>query len=287
MSVRSIAGIRRDAQFSPNQVGNDEAIFSAVAQWLAEAGHEVHLYAESEFLVNQLRGERCIFTMLRSKPALAKLQEWERQGGCAINSGFGIENCMRERMTSLLTAHHISYPPSLICQTADGVPENLLAAKFEPCWVKRADAHAVHREDVAFAGTESELAALLERCASRGISRVVINKHTERDLLKFYGVSGSDFFYWFYPQVNGHSKFGWEAVNGAPRGIPFEEEALRHLCHRAASVLQVQVYGGDCIVATDGQIYLIDLNDWPSFAPCRQEAAVAIGQLIQKSLAND
>ena len=31
--------------------------------------------------------------------------------------------------------------------------------------------------------------------------------------------------------------------------------------------------GGDCIVAPDGQIRIIDFNDWPSFAPCRTEAA--------------
>ena len=266
MKADSIVGIRRDTRFSPNQVGNDEAIFSAVARWLEEAGHRVRIYSESEFLAGQGTDAHLIFTMLRSKAAVAKLQEWERSGGFAINSGFGIP-----------------YPVSWICRTAKGVPPTLHAAGFRPCWVKRADAHTIHREDVAYAGTEEELVALLARCAARGVESVVINEHIEGDLLKFYGVADSgSFFHWFYPQASGHSKFGLEAINGLPRGIRFDEEALRYLCRRAADALQIQVYGGDCIVTPGGQIYLIDLNDWPSFTPCRQEAAAAIGRLVQE-----
>ena len=46
------------------------------------------------------------------------------------------------------------------------------------------------------------------------------------------------------------------------------------------SVLNVHVYGGDCIVSPEGDIRIIDFNDWPSFAPCRNEAALAIGKTI-------
>ena len=41
------------------------------------------------------------------------------------------------------------------------------------------------------------------------------------------------------------------------------------------------IYGGDAIIADD-TAYLIDLNDWPSFSACREDAAKAIAQLIKK-----
>ena len=45
---------------------------------------------------------------------------------------------------------------------------------------------------------------------------------------------------------------------------------------KAADMLNVPVYGGDCVVSEDGSIRIIDFNDWPSFAPCRDEAAFYI-----------
>ena len=51
-------------------------------------------------------------------------------------------------------------------------------------------------------------------------------------------------------------------------------------------MLQVDVYGGDCIVSPDGSIRIIDFNDWPSFAPCRKEAAIAIGQAVLQKTKN-
>ena len=112
----------------------------------------------------------------------------------------------------------------------------------------------------------------------------MVNEHLEGDLIKFYGVNGTDFFYWFYPFEMKHSKFGLEKINGEPTGISFKVETLQQICNQAASVLQVDVYGGDAIVAADGSMRIIDFNDWPSFAPCREEAADAISELILKKV---
>lgn len=245
------------------------------------------MYTEQEFLTNSLKGEKYIFTMMRSKASVRKLQKLEEKEDCfAVNSGHGIENCTRERMTTLLLENQISHPRSLIWDTNDGVPEALIKPVFEPCWLKRADFHAIHREDVTFVRTSAELREVIAEYALRGIERVVINEHLKGDLVKFYGVAGTDFFYWFYPQEGNHSKFGLEEINGAPSGIPFSEEGLHQLCSDAAKVLDVTVYGGDCIVAPDGTIRIIDFNDWPSFAPCRQEAAKAIGGIIIRKVEN-
>jgi hypothetical protein len=43
-----------------------------------------------------------------------------------------------------------------------------------------------------------------------------------------------------------------------------------------ATAIGVIVYGGDAIVRSDGSFVIIDFNDWPTFSPCREEAAKAI-----------
>lgn len=274
---RTFAAVQRHTLYSPNHIGNDAAIFNAVAERLKHAGHEVHFYTEQEFLAREL-SEHEIVTMIRSKEAVKRLQRYEEAGCIAVNSGFGIENCTRERMTRLLLDAGVPHPRSLFLQVSENLPANLPM----PCWIKRADFHAIHKEDVSYVRNQEELRSLLSEYALRGISRVVVNEHLEGDLIKFYGVNGTDFFYWFYPFEMKHSKFGLEKINGEPTGIPFKVETLQQICNQAASVLQVDVYGGDAIVAADGSMRIIDFNDWPSFAPCREEAADAISELILK-----
>ena len=86
----------------------------------------------------------------------------------------------------------------------------------------------------------------------------------------------------FYPFDSGHSKYGLEAINGKAKGLSFSLDHLKDLCHRACQELQVVVYGGDCIVTPEGEIFIIDFNDWPSFAPCRNQAAPHIADAIDR-----
>ncbi|MEG1748229.1 MAG: hypothetical protein RR249_00895 [Tannerellaceae bacterium] len=280
-----LAGVQRHSLFSPNNVGNDATIFNATAACLRQAGYEVNLYTEQEFLGGRV-AESCLITMMRSEQAIRRLQSMERQGCLAVNSGFGIENCTRERMTNLLINHHIPHPRSLVLDTEKTLCKELLPAWFTPCWVKRADFHAIHREDVTQVSNPDELAEVIAEYAARGISRVVINEHLAGDLVKFYGVAGSDFFYWFYPYEANHSKFGLEEINGKPKGIHFSLDGLKAICDTAARALGITVYGGDGIVSRDGTVRVIDFNDWPSFAPCREEASRAIARMVVLLLTN-
>lgn len=279
MNNLTIAGIRRGNQFSPNHIGNDAAIFSLTAEHLRKRGCVVNEYIESDLLLGDPK-ENAIFNMVRDWKSIHKLQELEDKGYTIVNSGYGIENCTREKMTRLLMSHQISHPNSLILPTNEDPTEALENAGFYNCWIKRGDFHAIHREDVTYVRNQEEAKAILKEYAIRGIQTAVINEHLVGDLVKFYGVTGTDFFYWFYPSNLHHSKFGLEVINGTAKGIPFDENRLRMLCNEAAEVLNIHIYGGDCIVAEDGQIRLIDFNDWPSFAPCREEAAQHIAKRI-------
>ena len=159
----------------------------------------------------------------------------------------------------------------------------LKEAGFSSCWIKRGDFHAMHKEDVSYCRHIEEAQDMLQEYWLRGIRRAVINRHLEGDLIKFYGVSGQPFFYWFYPFDMGHSKYGYEAVNGKSQGIPFSLDYLKEICQKASDTLEVKIYGGDCIVDPDGSIRIIDFNDWPSFAPCRKEASPHIAKCILKA----
>jgi hypothetical protein len=113
----------------------------------------------------------------------------------------------------------------------------------------------------------------------------VISEHVEGDLVKFYGIAGTPFFFAYYPTVgkSGFSKFGLEAHNGVPREYAYDVEALHRLATHAASVSGFTLYGGDCIIRTDGTFALIDFNDFPSFAPCVNEVAQAFTALFLQS----
>ena len=283
MAEITIAGIMRAGAYSPNHIGNDAAIFNAVAENLRKRGCIVNIYSEDQFIAGNVT-ENIIVNMCREQKSIALLQKMEDEGRLVINSGYGIENCTRERMTRILIGSNIPYPESLMVNTNEGVKDALEKAGFTQCWIKRGDFHAMHKEDVSFVRHPQEAQELLQEYFLRGINRAVINKHLEGDLVKFYGVQGSPFFFWFYPFDLGHSKYGHEAINGKSQGIKFDLEKMKQICQSASEVLDMKVYGGDCIVSPEGDIRIIDFNDWPSFAPCRDEAAPHIAKCILSAI---
>lgn len=279
MAEIKIAGIMRAGAYSPNHIGNDTAIFNLAAEQLRKRGCQVNVYSEEQFNAQGVT-ESIIVNMCREMRSIEKLQQEEDSGKIVVNSGYGIENCTRERMTRILLGNGIPYPDSLIVDTNEAIKPMLKRAGFKSCWIKRGDFHAMHKEDVSYVRHPDEAQEVLQEYFLRGIKRAVINVHLDGDLVKFYGVRGTPFFYWFYPFDSGHSKYGWEEVNGKSQGIKFDLKYLKSICQQAAEELNVEIYGGDCIVDQDGSIKIIDFNDWPSFAPCRDQAAPHIAKRI-------
>ena len=286
MAEIKIVGIMRAGAFSPNHIGNDAAIFNLTADQLRKRGCEVRVLSEDQFINAGGVEEKYIMNMCREQRSMELLQQLEDAGKTVINSGYGIENCTRERMTRILLGHGIPYPESLMVNTDEAVRPALVKANISRCWIKRGDFHAQHKEDVSYVRHPEEAQEVLQEYFLRGIKRAVINRHLPGDLIKFYGIKGSPFFFWFYPFDEGHSKYGHEAINGKAQGISFDIDELKDICNRAADALDVVVYGGDCIVSEDGKISIIDFNDWPSFAPCRNEAAPHIAKTIINIIKN-
>lgn len=284
MSRTKVIGVKRKTKYSPNHIGNDGMIFALTADHLLKMGYEVEEYTEPEFMLADLNNEHFIFNMVRDWSSIKRLQKLENKGAEVVNSGFGIENCIRKKMTELLLENSIPHPKSLCVDVTEDPTESLAAMDAPAFWVKRGDSHAVHREDVAYARNIDEVKSILREFELRNIPNAVINEHLIGDLVKFYGVADTDFFYWFYPYDLSHSKFGLEKINGTAQEFPFSAENLKKVCDKAGEVMNVKIYGGDCVVATDGSFKIIDFNDWPSFAPCRDEAAPKIAECIHKQI---
>ncbi len=276
-----ILGIHRGTRFSPNHIANDEAIFRLTARNLEAHGARVELIPETEFLRRDMT-EPNIFTMAREKQVVARLKTLRLSGSRVINSGEGIEKCYRVNMTRLLLGHGIPHPESVIVPTrGKGLYEALEPLGNQGLWIKRGDFHALHKEDVVYVPDCAQAVEMLEEFARRDIAEVVVSRHLKGDLVKFYAVRGTDFFYWFYPYDHQHIKYP-EAQQVEKKEIhhAFSIDQLRSEANRAAGLLDVDIYGGDAIVGEDGGFHLIDFNDWPSFAPCRTEAAPFIAQRI-------
>lgn len=274
MAGKKIAAIMRAEAFSPDRVDDDAAILNAVCSHLRDSGHEVEVYSENQFIGSGENPE-IVIGMYRQMPTIRHLQMLEETGSIVVNSAYGVENCTRERMTRILLGSGVPYPESLILNTGKDAREALEKAGFSACWIKRADSHTQHKDDVSFCHNAEEVQQMLQRYSVRGIKRAVINRHIEGDWIKFYGVAGTPFFHWFFPGE--HSCHDNDLLRKLDKRIRETGEA-------AARALGVTVYGGDCILTAGGTPVVIDLNDWPSFAPCRVEAAPHIAGSILKSI---
>lgn len=275
MATTRIAAIMRAGAYSPNHIGNDATIMNTVAEQLRKRGCEVNIYSEEQFCAGKVT-EPVIINMCREQRSTELLQKLEDEGALVINSGYGIENCIRERQARILLGSNIPYPESIIVDTDEVVKQRLVKLGMQQCWIKRGDFHTQHAEDVSYVRSASEAQDVLQEYFLRGFKRAVISRHLPGKLVKFYGVAGTPFFNWFFP---------FEADDAADKEEHRRiDTRLKTICGKAASELNLVVYGGECIMDADGSLSIIDFNDWPSFSPCRAEAAASIAKAAMSAV---
>lgn len=265
-----ILAVFRDARFSPNSIENDRLILQAVAERLGRHyGVEVSQISEALF-VDHPQDADIIITMGRLQRALSILTGMEQKGCLVINSAEGINRCQRSYLDKLMRENGISVP----AQKGD-----------HGYWLKRGDAAAQSKRDVVYCKDEETLRLARLEFEERGIENVVVSAHVVGDVVKFYGVR-DNMFRCFYPSDDGISKFGDEKINGEAHHYHFNKKALHDECERLSNIIDVPIYGGDAIIDKDGNFFIIDFNDWPSFWRCREEAADAIAEYVVTSFNN-
>jgi glutathione synthase/RimK-type ligase-like ATP-grasp enzyme len=256
-------GISRKTEFSPNHVMSDMLVFKKTAEGLERRGVEVVPIEESA-VGAELPDCTLVFSMAQGPTANAVLAEVEARTGCLmVNSPRAVMSCYRVNMVRMLPEAGIPFPASVIVDTA--APH--LPSVSGKTWVKRGDVHAVHLEDVTLAYRADECAEVLQEFRQRGIRQAILQDDVPGDVVKFYSVRGEDFFHSFY-------------LNGGT--APYDPARLRELAEASAEALGLWVYGGDAIIAADGSLVVIDINDWPSFAAVRDTAGEKIASLLVK-----
>ena len=276
MNGRSCWGIFRELTHSPGRESDDAEILRLTGKHLEAKGYQVTLKTPDELSEPIDARPGFVFVMCERAEVLARLRAWEIEGVVHVNSPRAVLNTYRDRMIATLEEANVAFVPSRLITTnrAETPPA-------QPVWLKRGDVHNTQDGDVVFADSAATFTRALHALAERGIARAVVQPHVEGDLVKFYGISSGGprreppWFRWFYhkdQRVAGH---------------PLDPRQLVQLVRRAAAALGLEVYGGDAIVPATGQILLLDVNAWPSFALYREEAAARIASYLALRFAGD
>lgn len=266
--MKRLIGLYREKECSPGRHrANDTVLLDEVAERLRGPKLAVELVALNGH-VEPPRDAALIFSMCQRPASLATLARWEHAGVSVVNSPRAARRTHRDRLPDLMRNAGVPFPRTQLIDTAKHLNGN--TPRNGALWLKRGDVHACVDADVQRVDSPDALDGLLAEFHARGIAQAAVQSHCDGDEIKFYGVRGSEFFHWFYSRE--------------PNGHPVNETALRELAARAAVAAGVEIFGGDVIVDANGALTLIDLNDWPSFAPCRDAAADAIADLLQKRL---
>jgi hypothetical protein len=273
--VTRLVGIHREREYSPGRhQSNDPQLLEQVAGHLRERGFAVDL-GSIEQADRVRRDATLVFSMCQGRVALDRLAAWEREGAQIVNHPAASLNTYRDRLPALMQRAGVPFPPTEIVATTGPLqpampgPEGpVLQSLDRGVWLKRGDVHASVSADVQWIDSASALERGRAEFASRGITAATVQEHCPGDEIKFYGVAGGAFLHWLYA--------------GSTRGHAFNPSALASLVARAGTAAGLEIFGGDVIVSPAGALTLIDLNDWPSFAPCRDAAADAIATYLAR-----
>ncbi|MCO5142387.1 MAG: hypothetical protein M9962_04770 [Oligoflexia bacterium] len=265
MKTHKILGIYRLPKFSNNAIEADRLILENSLQKLANY-KKIPIqvdYIEEPEIASASSNYDLVFTMCQSEEALEALEKTFAKEK-TINSAEAIRNCYRKKMSQLLSQKNVGYEPFSTLNTKEEFPYSF--DQGTTYWLKRSDFHAISDEDVTLVENAEEAKAKLKKFQERGIQEVIIQKHIHGDIYKFYGVNSR-----FFKAI--------KVRNFLDSTIEPDYALLEKIAHTSAAALNLKVYGGDCVVDRDGGLHIIDVNDWPSFRICREEASTAIAEL--------
>ncbi len=273
--MKRLVALYRSPTYSPHaHRQNDTAILDATVDGLERRGWDVVRTGERDVAAGRLPPADVYVNMCQGPAASERLLDLVPKEALAVNPPDSVLNCHRHRLVAKMAAAGLAFPRTLIVPTAD--PQTVMPLVHQlngdgrPVWVKRGDVHAETSADVV-ATKESGVRDAITAFARRGVSRVALQAHVPGPIVKFYAVADGRFFSWY-------------AADGSSFAV--SEESLRRLVFAAARAVGLEVFGGDVAFPTPDGPVLIDLNDWPSFAPVRAAAATAIAAYVDEKASN-
>jgi len=269
--VPDIVAIFRNPTYSPLQHrSNDTAILEATLTHVVRPGWRLVKTNEQEIAGGHLPAAHLYLNMCQGALASEQLMPLEADGALVVNRPSSVLNCHRHRLVKRLAGGALPFPRTLVVPSTAAVPAPALrelAGEEQRIWLKRGDVHAVRPEDVVQVAT-ADVRTAMAAFAARGIPWVAFQQHVPGPIVKFYAVADGRFFRW-YP-----------ATGGAGTELAIDADRLKALAFDAAARLELDVFGGDVAFPRPECPVLIDINDWPSFAPFREDAARAIAGYV-------
>jgi hypothetical protein len=277
--LAQLVAIYRSPSYSPQQHRvNDTAILDATVARLQSAGWHAIKTTEREVEQGRLPAAELYLNMCQGSLAAEQLMPLESDGIVVVNRPSSALNCHRYRLVRRLSRSTLPFPRTLIHASSAPLPPadqlRALSPDHQKVWIKRGDVHAERVEDVVATSLE-EVAAALGAFTARGIPWVALQEHVPGPVVKFYGVTDGRFFNWYGSETG----FAGERPQ-------VDENRLKALAFEAAAILGLEVFGGDVAFPEPDRPVLIDINDWPSFAPFRDDAARAIAAYITHRFAH-
>jgi glutathione synthase/RimK-type ligase-like ATP-grasp enzyme len=273
--MKRLVALYRSPTYSPEvHRRNDTAILDATVAGLQRRGWNVTRTGEGDVVAGRLPAAELYVNMCQGPAASERLLNLVPRQALAVNPPESVLNCHRHRLVSRMEAAGLPFPRTLIVPTAE--PRAVLPLVHQlngdgrPVWVKRGDVHAETSADVV-AAKEAGVTDAIAGFARRGVARVALQAHVAGPIVKFYAVADGRFFSWY--SADGSS-------------VSVSEKSLRTLVFAAARAVGLEVFGGDVAFPKPDAPVLIDLNDWPSFAPVRVAAAAAIAAYIDEKATN-
>jgi hypothetical protein len=260
-----VIGVYREPEYSPGKVEADTAIIDAVLDQLRVSGAVTTALDAARFASGEFPAPHLVLAMCQGPHGLARLAAAEETGAVVINSALAIRNCYRDLLGAGLMRAGVPVPEGVLVRTA--APLDLKPLRTidltSPMYVKRGDLHALGPHDVQRVEGLEQIEATLMRFARRGVQLAFVQQEVVGEVVKFYGVSGGEYF---------------AAITESGAHLTdAQKRALNHSTAIAAAALGLEVWGGDAIFKGDS-FSIVDFNDWPSFSRVRAEAARAISR---------
>jgi hypothetical protein len=277
--MKRLVALYRSPTYSPAQHrSNDTAILDDTVTRLERRGWNVTRAGEGDVAAGRLPPADLYVNMCQGPAASERLLDLVPKDALAVNPPESVLNCHRHRLVARMAAAGLPFPRTVIVSTVEPQAAMRLVHQLNgdgrPVWVKRGDVHAETSADVV-AARESGVREAITAFARRGVARVALQAHVAGPVVKFYAVADGRFFSW-YPA---------DPIP-RPRPLQISERRLRELVFAAARAVGLAVFGGDVAFPAPDAPVLIDLNDWPSFAPVRVAAAAAIAAYIDEKASN-
>jgi hypothetical protein len=260
-----VMGVYREPEYSPGKIEADTAILDSVLDHIRASGAHTTALDAAHFAAGEFPAPHLVLAMCQGQRGLARLAAAEESGAVVINSALAIRNCYRDLLGAGLMRAGVPVPEGVLVHTV--APLDLKPLRTidlsSPMYVKRGDLHALGPEDVQRVEGLDQLRATLMCFSRRGVQLAFVQQEVVGEVVKFYGVSGGEYF---------------AAI--AESDVRLSDAQTRELNHSTsivASALGLEVWGGDAIFKGDS-FSIVDFNDWPSFSRVRAEAARAISR---------